>query len=452
MRRKLLAVSLSAILAASMLVGCGGDTNKGSDSASTASTGTTSESTGSESAGSESEENTGSGIQYNGDEVTITYWHTHSDAEEEVLVDTIIPEFEKQYPNIHVDAVRMPYDGLMQQIITSLSSGTGPDLMRMDIIWVPQLAEMGALAAVDDLEGFADLKDDLYEGPLSTNYYNGKYYGLPLNTNCLAGVYSNAMMEQLNLTELPKTYDEVVALKDKLGEDQYLIACDGANSWAMAPLFHSLGGVYTNEDYTVASGYINGEASVNALQTIVDWYDEGIIGPCFTGGKPDAANGLYDGNYLFSYQGPWFFSNDDEENIAKVTGGLLPAGEAGSLTVNGGEDLVMFESSSKKEASWVFAMFLMNEFSQTAQAVGGGHLIPTVKSIAESDEVQAVENMDVYIEQLEGAVSRTPSPAWEKISDKLSIAFQSAVLHEDTAQSALDKIAPELDALLAGEE
>ena len=28
----------------------------------------------------------------------------------------------------------------------------------------------------------------------------------------------------------------------------------------------------------------------------------------------------------------------------------------------------MFESSDKKEASWVFAMFLMSEFSQTAQA------------------------------------------------------------------------------------
>lgn len=127
--------------------------------------------------------------------------------------------------------------------------------------------------------------------------------------------------------------------------------------------------------------------------------------------------------------------------------GLLPAGKAGSLTVNGGEDLVMFESSDKKEASWVFAMFLMSEFSQTAQAVGGGHLIPTVKTIAESEEVQAVPNMSTYIEQLEGAVSRTPSPAWEKISDKLSVAFQS-VLHEDIAQSALDKIAPELDALL----
>lgn len=330
MKRKTLAVSLSAILAASMLFGCGSNSKSGDTKSSSGNGSASASASDASNAGSDT---SGSGIQYDGDDVTITYWHTHGDSEEEVLVDTIIPEFEKQYPNIHVDAVRMPYDGLMQQIITSLSSGTGPDLMRMDIIWVPELAEMGALAAVDDLEGFADLKDNLYEGPLSTNYYNGKYYGLPLNTNCLSGVYSKTMMEELNIDSIPTTYDEVVALKDKLGSDQYLIACEGANSWAMAPLFHSLGGVYTNEDYTKASGYVNSEDSVKALETIVEWYDEGIIGPCFTGGKPDAANGLYDGNYLFSYQGPWFFTNDDEENLAKVEVGLLPAGKAGSLAL-----------------------------------------------------------------------------------------------------------------------
>ena len=57
----------------------------------------------------------------------------------------------------------MPYDGLMQQIITGAFPVNIMDLMRMDIIWVPELAEMGALAAVDDLEGFADLKDNSYE-------------------------------------------------------------------------------------------------------------------------------------------------------------------------------------------------------------------------------------------------------------------------------------------------
>ena len=106
MKRKTLAVSLSAILAASMLFGCGsnsksGDTKSSSDNGSASASAADASNAGSDASGS--------GIQYDGDDVTITYWHTHGDSEEEVLVDTIIPEFEKQYPNIHVDAVRMPY-------------------------------------------------------------------------------------------------------------------------------------------------------------------------------------------------------------------------------------------------------------------------------------------------------------------------------------------------------
>lgn len=446
MKKKLLTSIMATVIMSGAIAGCGA-----APAAPAASTDNAASTQVEESAEEPAAEvTTEGGISYNGGEATVTYWHTHSDAEEEVLLEEIIPKFEEQYPDIHIDAVRMPYDGLMQQIITSISSATGPDMMRMDIIWVPQLAEMGALQAVDELEGFAELKDAVFEGPLNTNFYNGKYYGLPLNTNCLSGVWSNAMLEQLGLEELPTTYDEVLALKDKLGDEQYLIACDGMNTWAMAPLFSSLGGVYTNEDYTKASGYLDSEASIKAMETIVEWFDAGIIGPCMNGGKPDVANGLYDGQYLFAYQGPWFFSNDDEEQIGKVRGGLLPAGSAGSLTVNGGEDLVIFENSDVKEAAWVFANFLMSDFAQTAQAVGGGHLIPTVKAVAESEEVQNAPNMKIYLEQLEGAVPRTPTPAWEKISDKLGIAFASCLLHEDTPKNAFEKLAPEIDALLSG--
>ena len=456
--RKTIAMMLMATLSAALMSGCAGSGDQAASVQSSSADGGTQEQTDtagtvSEASSIETAETGDSGagkIAYSGGKQTITYWHTHSDAEEEVLMDQIIPEFEKEYPDITVEAVRMPYDGLMQQIITSLSSGTGPDIMRMDIIWVPELAQMGALVPVDDLTGFSDLRQNLYEGPLSTNYYNGKYYGLPLNTNCLSGIYSKAMMDQLGLTEIPKTYDEVVALKDKLGENQYLITTDDTNTWATAPLFYSLGGTYTNDDYSKASGYLNGEDSVKALQTIVDWYDQGIIGPSATGGKPDSANGLYDGDYLFGYQGPWFWCNDEEDNLAKVEGGLLPSGPAGSRSVVGGEDLVLFNSSEKQEASWVFAMFLMGDFAQKAQAVGGGHLIPTVKSVAESEEVQNTPNMSVFIDQLENAVSRTPSPAWNKMSDKITLAFQSCIRHEDTPQHALDQLAPVVDSMLDG--
>ena len=79
-------------------------------------------------------------------------------------------------------------------------------------------------------------------------------------------------------------------------------------------------------------------------------------------------------------------------------------------------------------------------------------LVPTVKEYANSEEVMAVENMAVYVEQLENAVSRTPHPNWEKMSDQLNKMFQSCMRHEDEPKAALDKLAPEIDALLAETE
>ena len=69
--------------------------------------------------------------------------------------------------------------------------------------------------------------------------------------------------------EVPATYDEMLELKDKLGEGQYLMSTEDVNTWSIAPLFYSLGGTYTNEDFTQASGYLNGEESVKALERCV---------------------------------------------------------------------------------------------------------------------------------------------------------------------------------------
>ena len=68
----------------------------------------------------------------------------------------------------------------------------------------------------------------------------GKYYGLPLNTNCLSGVWSKTLLEQLGLEEIPSTYDEMLELKDSW-RGQYLMSTEEVNTWSIAPLFYSLG-------------------------------------------------------------------------------------------------------------------------------------------------------------------------------------------------------------------
>lgn len=426
--KKSTAFLLAAVLGISVLSGCsGGGTASGSPSA------------------AESEAALSSAA---GQQVTLTYWHTHSDTEEKVLKSDLLPKFESENPGIKIKAVRMPYDGLKQQLITAIASGTAPDVMRMDIIWTPEFAKMGALVQMDTLPEFASLKDKFFEGPLSTNYYDGKYWGLPYDTNTKVGIYSKAMLEKLGLTEPPKTYDEIAALKGKLGSGEYLIGCDGANTWGIAPYFYSLGGTYTDPDFTKASGYFNSDASVKAMETLSSWYDQHILSPAMLGGKPDKTNGLFQGKVLLGDDGPWFYSTNKASDLEKVQFGLLPSGSAGSISVVGGENLCLFQSGKNNDAAWKFAQFLVSDFPQETMAVKAG-LVPTVKSVANSSAVTAVPNMNIYVQQLDKAVARTPSPNWEKMSDKIGKCFEAIIRHKAEAKASMDQLAPELDALLA---
>src|SRR5215207_6784301 len=117
--------------------------------------------------------------------VTITFWHTYNEVspENETLAETLIPMFEAEHPDIHVESVPYPYDGFRQALLTSAAGGEGPDLVRLDIIWSPEFAEEGILMNLSEsMPDFDEYAARVFPGPLSTHAYDGAYYGLPLDT------------------------------------------------------------------------------------------------------------------------------------------------------------------------------------------------------------------------------------------------------------------------------
>lgn len=378
----------------------------------------------------------------------ITIWHTYSDTETEVFEKQVIPEFEKEYPNIKVIPTRMPYEGLKQQVIAGVSGDAAPDLMRMDIIWVPEFAKLGALEDITNYEGFKELKKQVFPGPLATNYYNGRYYGLPLNTNTKIAIYNKAVLEEVGAKEPPKTMDELVELAKKLKdkEDKWGIAIGGSHTWGMLPYFWSLGGSITDDKYTKASGYLNSPDSIKALETIASWYKEGLVGPCVLGEQPDTWGGMEGGNYLMMEDGPWYYSIVGEKALKNTVNSIMPTGKGGSVSVVGGEDLVMFKTSKNKEAAWTFMKWMLTEKPQKIMASTG--LVPTNIKAANSKEVQENPFIKNYIEQLKTAKPRTPHPNWEKMSETIGLAFESVLRGERDAKSALDEAAKICDELL----
>lgn len=377
----------------------------------------------------------------------ITFWHTYSEGEEKVFLDEVLPAFEAEHPEIKVNVIRMPYEGLNEQIITAVAGDVAPDLIRMDITWVAQMAKMGALEPLDGMDGFEAIAADALSAPLATNLYNGGHYGLPLNTNTTTGVFNLERLKELGFDAPPKTLDELLAAADKADPDQekWLFAVQGSFNWAMLPFIWTLGGDVTDESFTKATGYLNSEATVKALETIKGWYDKQIIGPCVVGQQPDTWGGITAGNYAMVVEGPWFFSGDAAKDNNPAS--PIPAVEGRSISIVGGEDLVMTKGSKNQAAAWTFMQFMMTDKAQLPMTKAG--MIPTMSSILSKMDTAATPYLAAYIEQLKTAKPRTPSAQWPAIEEVLNTAFESVLQGSVSAQESMDAAAAQVDQLLA---
>lgn len=387
--------------------------------------------------------------------VTIEYWHTYSDSEEKVLVEQIKPMFEEAYPSIELKLTRMPYEGLKDQVIAAVAGDAAPDLMRMDIIWVPELASKGALKKLDGMPGFDEVKASVFDGPLRTNLYKGEYYGVPLNTNTKIAIYNTDTLKEAGLDHAPATMDEFVqAARTIKAAGKQGIGIGGISAWNLLPYFWSLGGTVTNDDYSQVDGYLNSPESVNALETIVGWNKDGLVLPAMLGGEPGAWDGLKSGQYMMVDDGPWFFSillgdaSNTFDPLAKTTRALLPAGPGGSISVVGGEDLVTFANAKHPDEAWTFMKWMLGEKPQQIMAEAG--MIPTNKNAAQAIDTAKTPYIKAFIDQLATALPRTPIPQWGEMETILNLSFEKAIRGEQSASDALNDAVKQINDVLAG--
>ncbi len=385
--------------------------------------------------------------------VTITFWHGYNaDTETPFLENTIIPAFEAANPGINVEAVSIPYDQYHQKLITSMAGGTAPDVARLDIIWVPEFAGMGALANLGEtMSDFATVKDSVFPGPLSTNYYKGGYYGLPLDTNTRVLVYNKAMFAEAGIAEVPVSIDDFKAACEKikaLGEDKYCFADGGTYAWAIDPWLWSFGGDMTDAEYTVSSGYYNNADSVAAYQFLKDMVDGGYFHPGILGGGVDTWGGLGQGSIAMIAEGPWFPSSFGSQ-FPDVEYGmtLMPAGKGGSVSVVGGEDIVMFQQSENKEAAAKFISFMLSLDTQLQMATVGQ--MPVLKASTEAENLsQMPEYFGIFLQQLNTSKARIPVANWSKIETIMTDTGTGILNGTTTVQEGLDAAVTQIDPLM----
>lgn len=388
-----------------------------------------------------------------GKEVTINFWHHYSaqSAENETLMNVLIPKFEEENPGIKVNAVSHEWADLHEKLLISAQSDTLPDVARLDSAWIPEFEKMGILTALDtEMPDYGDVAAGLLDSAMSTASVGGHSYGLALNTNSKILFYNVKALDDAGIA-VPKTMDEfIMAVKTLSGTNAKGQQVWGYNEpalagWNLCPFIWSMGGAITNDEGTKASGYINSPETVQAIQTFADLY----AGGCITGwnsGDIPMTDGFGTGRYMMLLEGPW--------KIAEMQGAYpdfeyavteIPTGKGGSISVLGGEDISMFNSANK-DAAWKFMKFMTDPFAQEEMAKCGQ--IPVNKEALNSSTVKDA-SFAPFIDAIKTAKSRPTVACWSEMDSELSAAVSAVMNGEKTAQEAMDELAAVFDEMLA---
>jgi len=308
--------------------------------------------------------------------VTITFWNAYNDVTETpVMNGIVIPAFEAANPGIKVKDDTLPYNGMLNKFIASSAAGDPPDLMRSDIAWVPQLASEGVLLETSKQPWFAGMKKNLDPGPLSTNLWNGGYYGVPDDTNTQVLFYNKADFAAANLTP-PTTWAQMISDAQTLtipSKGQHGLGVDSTDIWNVGPFVWTDGGNFTNAKWTTATGYMNSAATQAAVQELVTLDTTGVIGSDMVGGSGaiSGETGFPTGQYAMYMDGPWATTTYKDANFTGYGTELIPTGPGGTVSVVGGEDLVIAKDAKNMADTIKFVKFLESPFAQLSMADAG---------------------------------------------------------------------------------
>ncbi|WP_274365041.1 extracellular solute-binding protein [Paenibacillus thermotolerans] len=386
---------------------------------------------------------------------TVVVWHTYSDEETRVFEQLVVPAFEKEHPHIHIESVRQEYNQEYQAaLVARASADKPPDVVRMDISWVPSFAERGLLYPISRFSDFRETAAQLRGDTLSASQYEEDVYGLPLNINTKAAIYNRALLDKLGLNAESASLTEVVEAAKK---HRLVLGMSGIELWASLPYFFGLGGKLADEHFTQTAGYFNSEESVLAAETLLRLYKEKVINPAMFTGSADLWNDIQSENksLLMIDEGPWYYSillnskNLKTDLLTATDPEPFPRGESRFGSVIGGENLVLTKGSRVKDEAWTFMKWMMRK--DTQQMLFHTGLIPTnMEAFRDSAAVREKNPyIDAYMKGIEEAFYRPAIPQWSRIEQIYNDAMEDIFIKGRPAKEALDEAAAKMDRALA---
>ncbi|MGZ6102489.1 MAG: extracellular solute-binding protein, partial [Gemmatimonadaceae bacterium] len=174
-----------------------------------------------------------------GNKTTLRIWAMGREGE---VLSQLIPGFEKEHPDIHVEVQQIPWTAAHEKLLTAYVGDATPDIAMLGNTWVPEFVALNSLAPLDSFaERSKEIRrDDFFSGIWKTNVVDGKTYGIPWYVDTRLIFYRSDLLAKAGYKEFPKTWADWTAamkkMKSQMSEKQFPLLMP-TNEWPQPVMF-----------------------------------------------------------------------------------------------------------------------------------------------------------------------------------------------------------------------
>jgi multiple sugar transport system substrate-binding protein len=364
---------------------------------------------------------------------------------------------------IKVTYTNSPYAQYRESMITKFVGGAPVDTLWVSDSWLPEWADAGWLAPVDQYKSLVD-NSDVDQFCVDSMTYKGKQYGNTYYSDYMAFLYNAEMLEKAGIKAPPTTWAEVVdqskIIKDK-GLSQWPVLISMAQeSWLiefMTAMVYSSGGRFVDDKGSAVMKDPEGGAVV-ALRWLVDAVQKHkILSPsCVETGELAVLKSFSSGEHAFTLIPKYRLRTLNDPAQSKIARNakiaLMPKGEKGSHATVGWMRFYGMTPRAQADATRAAdTVKLMDWFGGKADGeykfqkmvfkdIGSGF---GVKSLFNDPEIRAgyaaFGDVDLIGQQQSLARKKDVVAPWfGEWNDANGTAWQQAIMGKFTAEQALN--------------
>ncbi|WP_406412361.1 extracellular solute-binding protein [Streptomyces halstedii] len=400
-----------------------------------------------------SDDESGGGSKSSGElSGTVTWWDTSNVGSEDKVFKKIAEGFEKKHPKVDVKYVSVPFGDAQNKFKNAAQAGSGaPDVIRSEVAWTPEFADLGYLAPLDGTAALKD-QDDFLKQAVASTKYDGKTYAVPQVIDSMGVFYNKKLFKDAGV-EPPANIDELKTvskkIKDKTGKTGLYLR--GDDSYYFLSFLYGEGGDLVDASSKTVT--VDDAAGAKAFGVVKDLVDSGAAKTDATDGWENMMQSFKNGDVAMMINGPWAVADtltgkefSDKANLGIST---VPAGSAGQGAPQGGHNLAVYAGSKNLGASYAFVEYMTSVEAQ-AQTAGELNLLPTRTSAYSKQQAVDSEIVQFFKPVVETAVERPWIPETGSLFAPLNTEYTNVLTGQTTPEKAAKATGDSYRKLLKG--